>query len=468
MTIAILGADKVAIRLAKTLIEENYDVIIFEKDQEKAAAASNALDCMVVNKDGLDIDNLRSAGVDKAEYFISLTGSDERNLIICGLVDREFHIKNTIAQVRKINFSHKTLLDQSFLGIDYIVNPELEAAKAIIDKVEHGATGDIILFENTTFQIRNLQITAECIFAGRQLKELKNVVNEPILLALIMRDGKYIIPRGDTVINPGDTCYILGTEEALSIVMNMMGKTKINLNKLVIVGGNDISSYVCEHFYNKGISHKNRNKKFFWNFLSKKIIQQNITIIDRDYSVCKVLAEKFPDALILNEDISDDNVLEDEGLTDSDLIIASTANQELNMVTAVYAKSLGIKKSLALVNKDSYLRVASNLGIDVPVSINSSTLQGILGFMRRSTIKSSHSIPESDIEVIQLQVTETSMSAGMYIKDLNFPPETLLLAVRSRDKDILPNGNYQIKKLDNIILLVKKDNIEKVQNMFTD
>ena len=464
MTVVIVGADRVGTRLAKTLIAENMNVIMFEQDMEKANLASNSLDCMVINKDGLDPENLREAGVSKADYFISLTGSDERNMIACGLVNREFNTPNKIASVHNITFTHTSLLEKSFLGIDYIVNPELEAAKEIISKIEHGATGEIMLFENTSLQIRTLPVPEDSIFAGKLVKDLHKVLEARVLVALIYQDGQYTIPKGDTQIQEGDLLYLMGTEEALSKVLSQGGIERINLNKMIIVGGNDISAYVCQHFYDKG--EISVHKRHFWNIFQKPLGKTNIAIIDRDYKRCKELAARFPEALILNEDISDDNVLEDEGLTDGDLIMAATENQELNIVSAVYAKSLGVKKALALVKKTSYLNVATNLGIDVPISLNYSTLQGILRFMRRRGLKNSYSIPESDIEVIQLQIPETSMAAGLLVKEIKFPPQTLILSVRSEDKDILPNGNYEFKKGDNIILLVKKDNIDRVQTIF--
>ena len=464
MTVVIVGADRVGTRLAKTLIAENMNVIMFEQDMEKANLASNSLDCLVINKDGLDPDNLREAGVSKADYFISLTGSDERNMIACGLVNREFNTPNKIASVHNITFTHTSLLEKSFLGIDYIVNPELEAAKEIISKIEHGATGDIMLFENTSLQIRTVPVPEDSVFAGRLVKDLHTVLAARVLVALIYQDGQYTIPKGDTKIEEGDLLYLMGNEEALSKVLAQVGKERVDLNKMIIVGGNDISAYVCQHFYDKGeISNK---KKHFWDIFQKQMVKKNIAIIDRDYGRCKELAARFPEALILNEDISDDNVLEDEGLTDGDLIMAATENQELNIVSAVYAKSLGVKKALAVVKKTSYLNVATNLGIDVPISLNYSTLQGILRFMRRRGLKNSYAIPESDIEVIQLQIPETSMAAGLLVKEIKFPPQTLILSVRSDEKDILPNGNYEFKKGDNIILLVKKDNIDRVQEIF--
>ena len=387
MTVVIVGADRVGTRLAKTLIAENMNVIMFEQDMEKANIASNSLDCLVINKDGLDPENLREAGVSKADYFISLTGSDERNMIACGLVNREFNTPNKIASVHNITFTHTSLLEKSFLGIDYIVNPELEAAKEIISKIEHGATGDIMLFENTSLQIRTVPVPEDSVFAGRLVKNLHSVLAARVLVALIYQDGQYTIPKGDTKIEEGDLLYLMGNEEDLSKVLAQAGKERVDLNKMIIVGGNDISAYVCQHFYDKGeISNQ---KKHFWNIFQKQMVKKNIAIIDRDYGRCKELAARFPEALILNEDISDDNVLEDEGLTDGDLIMAATENQELNIVSAVYAKSLGVKKALAVVKKTSYLNVATNLGIDVPISLNYSTLQGILRFMRRRNLKNS-------------------------------------------------------------------------------
>ena len=281
MTVVIVGADRVGTRLAKTLIAENMNVIMFEQDMEKANMASNSLDCLVINKDGLDPENLREAGVSKADYFISLTGSDERNMIACGLVNREFNTPNKIASVHNITFTHTSLLEKSFLGIDYIVNPELEAAKEIISKIEHGATGEIMLFENTSLQIRTLPVTEDSIFAGKVVKDLHKVLEARVLVALIYQDGQYTIPKGDTQIQEGDLLYLMGTEEALSKVLAQGGIERINLNKMIIVGGNDISAYVCQHFYDKG--EISVQKRHFWNIFQKPFGKKNIAIIDRDY-----------------------------------------------------------------------------------------------------------------------------------------------------------------------------------------
>ena len=71
---------------------------------------------------------------------------------------------------------------------------------------------------------------------------------------------------------------------------------------------------------------------------------------------------------MINSDISDEGFFEEESLKDHDLIITTTANQELNILAAIYAKTYGIKRSIALVNRYNYLTLANRLGVDVIIS----------------------------------------------------------------------------------------------------
>jgi len=469
MLIVIVGADRVGSRLARKLIEQNYDVIIIEKDIEKANNAANSLDCLVLNADGTNLDDLKRAGISKADYFISVTGSDERNMIACGLVSREFNIPYKIARVQNIYFSNANFLENAFLGIDYIVNPSMEAAKNIISGIDHGAISDIMLFENTNLQMRNLSVTQGSIFENKMLIELHEIVKEKFLIAVIMRGNQYIIPKGDTMIREMDNLYIVGSQEALDEIFSKMGKVRIDFRKIVIIGGSDIGQFVIEHLRGDDRTHVNETLlgKFTSIFTRIKTKNRGITVIDRDYEKCKQLSAKFPGINVINVDIADEGLFEEEGLLDSDLIITCTYNQELNIVTAVYGKSLGIKRSIALVGKTSYLGVALNLGIDVPISLNNSMIQGILRFIKKDKIQSFHSISSSNIEVIQLKVTSSSRLLGKRIKEIKFPLHSLIISVKSGENDILPDGEYMIQGNDTVIMIVRKESLEKIENMFT-
>ncbi len=469
MLIVIVGADRVGSRLARKLIEQNYDVIIIEKDIEKANNAANNLDCLVLNADGTNLDDLKKAGIGKADYFISVTGSDERNMIACGLVSREFNIPYKIARVSNIYFSNANFLENAFLGIDYIVNPSMEAAKNIIAGIDYGAVSDVMLFQNTKFQMRNLPVTAGSTFENKMVSQLHGIIEEKFLISVIIRNNQYIIPKGDTVIRDLDNLYLVGTEDALDSIFSKIGKRKIDFKKIVIIGGSDIGQFVAEHFTDaKAPGSGSLISKFTAFFTKIKNKNRSITIIDRDYEKCKQLSAKFPDISVINADIADEGIFEEEGLVDSDLIITCTYNQELNIVTAVYGKSLGIKRSIALVGKTSYIGVALNLGIDVPISLNNSMIQGILRFIRKDKMQSFHSISSSNIEVIQLKVSTSSRLMGKKIKEIKFPHHSLIISVRNGENDILPDGDYMIQGNDAVIMIARKESIEKIENMFTN
>ena len=467
MLIGIVGADRVGTQLAKKLIEQNQDVIVLEKDSDKASAAADTLDGLVVHGDGTNLDDLKKSGIGKADYFISVTGSDERNMIACGLADREFSIPQKIARVQNINFSNTNLLEKSFLGIDYIVNPSMEAAKNIISSIEHGAVSDIMLFENTGLQMRNLAVSSGAIFENKKVSEIPHLFEDKFLIAVILRNNQYIIPAGDTVIREMDNLYVVGTQDALDNIFSKVGKVRIDFNKIVIIGGSDIGQFVVKHFLAEESEDNNVFNKFadFFSKILKK--KKNISIIERNYEVCKTLSAKYPVLNVIHADVSDEGVFEEEGLIDSDLIISCTYNQELNIVTSVYAKSLGIKRSVSLVNKTSYLNVASNLGIDVPISLNNSMIVGIQRFIKRDKIQSFHSISSSNIEVIQLMVSPESRISGKKIREIKFPHHSLILSVKNGDKDILPNGEHVIKGNDTVIMIARKESIEKIETMFT-
>ncbi len=469
MIVVIVGADRVGARLARKLIEQNYDVIIIEKDIEKANNASNNLDCLVINADGTNLEDLRKAGISKAEYFIALTGSDERNMIACGLVSREFNIPNKIARVQNIYFSNANFLENAFLGIDYIVNPSMEAAKYIISGINHGALSDIMVFHDTKLQMRNMSVPAGSVFENRKLSELPGIIPERFLVAIIMRNNQYIIPKGDTVIKEMDNIYVVGTQEILDSVFSKIGKKKIELKKIVIIGGSDIAQLVLDHLLGKQGTHEgNVFSKVSAAFKRAAGISRDITVIDKNYETCKLLSSKYPEISVINADVADEGVFEEEGLINSDLIITCTYNQEFNIVTAVYAKSLGIKRSIVLVGKTSYIGISLNLGIDIPISLNNSMVQGILRFVRKDRVKSFYSIPSSDIEIMQLTAAPESRLIGKTMREINLPYHSLIISVKRGNDDILPDGNYTIQAEDTVIMIARRESIEKIENMFTN
>lgn len=464
MKIVVVGAGTIGFQIAKQLIDERKDVVVIEKDPKVAKHVSNYLDCMVVNDEGNNLSVLSAAGIDKTDFFISVTDSDEVNMISCGLVSSEFNVPYKIARVRNLDYSKTQMSSSPFLGIDYILNPEIEASKVIIRAIEYGVVSDILFFEKTSFQMRNITVSEDSILRDRSLRDIRDNMNIEFLIAFILRENDYIIPTGDTVVQQNDNLYVVATEENLEHLFVRTGKYKIKLNKIVISGGGRVGSYIVDHL----LKVQQRDLSFM-SRLRRGLAQKwrrNVVIVDRDAEKCSLLAERFPDALVINEDISEEGIYEEGRFSGYDLIVAATDNQELNIITAVYAKTLGIKRSIAVVNKNNYINIASGLGIDVTVSQKSSMVNSILKLIRRGNIKNIYSFADGKVEVIELSV-ENSAISGSRIEKINLPPQTLIVSLSRGSKNIIPDGSCTIQNGDYLVVIARKESISKVENIFT-
>ncbi len=444
MRVVILGAGVVGVQIASQLISEGKDVVIIEKNPERAKYVTGRLDCIVVNEEGTGISALRHAGLDDASIFISVTNSDEVNMIACGLVASEFNVPVKIARVRNLDYSRAKIMEKSFLGIDFIVNSEVETARQIANTIALGADSDVMLFENTDLQMRNVVINLGSYFANKTVKDIRHAIREPFLIAGIVRQNEFIIPTGDTVVREHDNIYLLATQKDFTKIFIQSGKRQETIDRIVIVGGGRIGELACQYLIRTG---------------------RNITIIETNYERCKVLSDRFPDALVLNADISDETIFEEEEIGKRDLMVTVTDNQELNMLASLYAKIMGVKRTIALVANTGYLSIASRLDIDVTISPKNSTVDAIMKYIRRGNIKSLHSIFGGRAEVIEFLANEQSSLIGKRLRDLRFPKQSLILSVVRSEKNILPHGNLAIETGDLIIMIGAKESISEIESL---
>ncbi|MBT3273480.1 MAG: Trk system potassium transporter TrkA, partial [Spirochaetales bacterium] len=189
-------------------------------------------------------------------------------------------------------------------------------------------------------------------------------------------------------------------------------------------------------------------------------------IMESDYELCKVLSDRFPEAMVIHADMSDEYFSEEEHFQDSDLVVATTDNQELNIVNAVFAKSLGATRTIALVNKSHYVNIASNLGIDVVISPVQSMVNTILKYVNDSSSRSVYNITGGNVDLIELSVEESSTVAGTQIKDLKLPANSLIVSLTRDGQNIVPLGDIGIEAGDLVIVIARKESLPKIVEVF--
>ena len=464
MKTIIIGAGLVGSQLARHLIEQKGDVVLVERDEETARHAANRLDCLVLHDQGNNLETLEEAGLAKADALVCVTNSDEVNMIICGLASSRYPSLLKIARVRNPDYTKLGALDSPMLGIDFVVHPDVEAAKAILRAVEHGALGDVLSIGDTTFELGAIDVGSDASFAGRTVRDFRVLAGQESLVTLIERGETRIIPTGRSVIEPGDRIHVVAREKNLGAIFEMAGRKMRPLRRIGIVGGSRIGSLVVEGLLDNRKNSGGKGSEFL-NFLKPRM-SHNIVLIEKDYRLCKDLSQKYPDILVLNEDISDEGFIDEENITDLDLLVTATDNQELNMIAAIYLKTRGVGRTISLVNSSGYAAIARRLGVDVVVPLKSVVVDSILSHLIGGGIRSVHSVADGSIEILDMELGAASRAKGRRLGELMLSEGSLVMLV-TRDGDaFIPTGDCAFSAGDRVALIVRKGGEAEVERVF--
>ncbi|MCL1818546.1 MAG: NAD-binding protein, partial [Spirochaetaceae bacterium] len=422
------------------------------------------------------------AGIAKADALVSVTHSDEMNMIICGLAASRYPKLVKIARVRNDEYamlkhqeddsgnggSSAAFRDLKILGIDQFVHPDVEAARAVLNALPHGASGNILRFPGTPYELGSVSVKEGSPLDGLALIDFHSVVKNEGLIPLIEREQKCFLPTGSTTIKAGDRVFFMVREEDMREVFRLSGRDEAPLRRIGIVGGGRIGSLIAEGLMAQPVKDTGKLKKgiftFFKSFVPKS--SRRVIIIEQNYAVCKELSARFPEALVLNEDISDENFVAEERIGDLDLIITATANQELNIVTAIYLKSLGVRRTIALVSSPGYETIALKLGIDVTVPVMSVVVDSILSHLMGEGIRGIHSLGDGSVGIIDLEIGENSPAAGKAITEFRLSGGGLILLVNREETSFIPQGDYVFNSGDKVILIAKNGSDAEIEKFF--
>ncbi|MDR1308003.1 MAG: NAD-binding protein [Treponema sp.] len=485
MRIVIVGAGLAGTQLARILIEKKHDIAIIEANEERARHVSNRLDCMVLQDEGNSISALEEAGIARADALVCVTESDEVNMIICGLAARYPKLLK-IARVRNDEYVRRNFqnqVDGASMGIDFFVHPDVEAARTVLDAVEHGAVGNILSFADTPYQLGAIDVPAASSFNGLLLKDFHTVFEGESLITLVNRKGESILPTGTTRLQQGDRIYLLAREEELNRGFTLAGGQEKPLRKIGIVGGGRLGSLIAAGLLKKENRREpdrepgktdeagtgGKKTRGFFSFLKTLISGslKKIVIIEQDYGLCKELSARFPEALILNEDISDESFVTEERLDDLDLIVTATEHQELNIITAVYLKSRGVARAIAMVTGSGYTAIARQLGVDVIIPMKSVVVDSILSKLMGGGVKGVHRIGDGEVGTLEIDISPGCPAEGRALKDFRLPEGALVMLVnRETEPDFIPRGNYVYTAGHRLILIAKNGTEGELEKIF--
>jgi len=446
MKTVILGAGRRGLRLAKYLSEEQNDVVIIDENPDAVNLAMNSADCIGYTGNGASIEDLRAAGIENADVFIALTGEDETNLVSCGIASGEFKIPKTIATVRNLSYTAK-INQGNLMGISHIINPSVSVAGYIYSEIEHGIFSDIITSDDSSLVLYNVKVKKGSIFDKKLVKNIRKSVSGDYIIAAITGKGRTSVPSGDTLITADDCLSIVATDETLTDILRTVGKKQQNSKKIVVVGSTKITEYLLKEVP------PSKLKKY--------------TVIAKDPEACKVLASKFPEVLVINRNIAEHGTFEQEEIDNADLFLALTDNDELNILSASYAKSKGIKNAVALCNKNpDYVEMANHLAIDSIISAQNVTVESVLNCLYGNEVSNNRSILEGQIVTFEYLVSEDCPLCGKLLMDIDMRGKGVIAGATKANKTIIPGGKYKIENGDRLMVVAQKQDLGFVRDIF--
>lgn len=443
MNVVIIGAGRRGLRLARHLIEEKSSVTFLDSSMERCNLAVARLDCLAICGSATNLEKLIEAGVREADAVIALTDSDEVNLVSCGIVSSQFPEKIlVIAAIRSLTYVNNE--EKPILGIDVIVNPDQETAKRIHSVIRSGLYHDTITFPDTNYLLYTFTTDKDSPFTNKTLIDIRKNNDGNFVVIGVNRHGKTFTPSGDTVIKPGDTLALISDDEGAAENLKLKGFSPVkenNKKKIVMVGATRVT-------------------KFLLNLL-KPSDRKKITLIEKDSAIATQFAELYPEVLILNASITEESIWDDEELYNNNLFISLTDNDELNIITASYAKKLGIERTISLLKTNTnYLSFAKSLDIDAPISTIEATVDTIVKHLRGTGVATMHTLFDGGLEVYEYVVQDTFKYLGKQLKDINIKGKAIIAAVKRGEKDesFVPDGFYAFGEGDTILISVSHAN----------
>ena len=437
MNIIVVGCGKIGRATISSLVSEGHDVTAIDNDESVLTEISNIYDVMSICANGAECESLKEANVSDCDLFIAVTGSDESNMLSCFMA-KKLGAKHTFARVRNPEYNTSLSFMRQHLELDASINPELMVAREIYNILKFPSAIKVETFSSRNLEMVDVKLKANSALDGIVLSELREKYNSQVLVCAVQRADEVIIPDGNFVLKSGDKITITASPADINKFLRKAGILQKRVNDVMIVGGSKTAYYLSKMLLNLGIS---------------------VKIIDKDKSRCEVLSEILPNAVIINGNGTEQELLLEEGLDTTDAFVSLTGIDEENILISIFASSLDVAKIVTKVNKKEMANMAEKLNLDCVVSPRTNTSDVLVRYARAlqnsmgSNVETLYKILDGKAEALEFNVNADSSFTNVAFKDLKTKSNILIAGIVRGRKLIIPSGDDIIQKGDKVIVI---------------
>lgn len=442
MRIIIAGAGEVGTHLAKMLSDQDRDIVVIDNDERKLFAL-DSYNLQASQGECISFKVLKRNGVDNCELFIAVTPYETKNLLACSIA-KSMGAKKTVARIDNYEFLRPEYADFfKGMGVDTLIYPELFAAEEIATALKHNWVRNWFELFDGELIVAAVKLRASSPMVGKQLREI-GATNTFIHLNAIRRNGEILIPRGVDHVMENDVAYITTTRNYLPQVVELCGKKKVQVKKMLIMGGSAIAVQVAKQ-------------------LEKTDVK--IKIIEPDENRCTYLVDVLPHCKIVHGDATDSDIMEDEAVG-ADAFAALSDRSETNILSCLMSKEYGVRKTIAEVENIQFVHEAERLNIGSIINKKLLASSRIFQMLLDSEQDNARCLALADAEVAEVVIKEGSALCNKDVKDLKIPDDITLAGLVRNGEGMLVKGDTRLQPGDHVVIFCMHGSFHKVEKFF--
>jgi trk system potassium uptake protein len=450
MNIIIVGAGQVGASLSKNLQTE-HNISLIDTNPKKLSDLQGRYDIKTVCGSGSHPNILSLAGANDADMLIAVSNNDEVNIVACQIAYSLFKTPTKMARLRNKSYArYPQIFEKDHIPIDLIINPADLVTTRLVRLVEHPGSFQVVDFADGKMQMAGASLHHRSPLVGMKLCEFrKELPDIDARIVAVYRHRKYIAITPDIKFHAHDDIFFIAAKDNLQTILLEFQPNQTRIKKVFIAGGGNIGTSLA--------------KTLELNFSTK--------LIERDQSCSQKAAESLSNTIVLSGDAADTDILEAEGIDDVDLFCSVTNDDEANIMSAMLAKRMGAKSTIALVNSMSYATLIDDgRTIDRALSPQRITIGIILTYLRKGEMVNIYSLYNGICEALEAVVhgdQKSSPIIGKELGEINLPKSAVIGAIVKNNQPMIAHDDLIIEQGDRIILCISNPkDISTVEKLF--
>lgn len=464
MKIIIVGAGRVGSSVAEALVSEANEITVVDTDPARIADLQDRFDLRGLVGNAALPSTLSRAGAEDSDMLIAVTALDETNLVACKVAADLFNVPTRIARVRNVELQqHPQLVGDEGFRLTHVIFPEQTVTDYLLKLIEYPGALQVIEFADGRASLIAVRAVDGGALVKHPIKEMRlHLPTVDARIVAIFRNERSIRVDGDTMLQPGDEVFFLAASQNISTVMAELRHWDKPVRRVMIAGGGNIGLRVARALdTGEGVDSAER-------FVVK--------IIEAGKKRAEFLAQQLSsDVLVLNGDATDEDLLEQEGVHETDLFVALTNDDENNIMSSLLAKRMGARRVISLINRKSYGDLMQGGQIDVAISPSYATMSALLRFVRRGDVVAAHTLRRGAAEALEIIAhgdAKTSRIIGKRIEEVGLPHGVTIGALVRGTGDatqvLMAHHDTVIAPEDHLIVFVASHRlIKRVERLFT-